>query len=514
MADEEQGVRDSTDLIDVSDVAAQFDEVTPTSERMEAAEGISESSLEPQMVEGPTIASLKDRLAAFLLDATVLYIAYWVLMLIYRSVALEKMAGPVPAWGIHGLIFHGLFLFLAFLYFLLFESVLYATPGKLLCRLTIRSADGNPPTISQCFTRNLLRPIDIILMPVLIPAACMELTGHRLRIGDLAGRTLVIRKFSKSRRQYSLTIDMLASATGRMIALLIDLLLFAAFIIGYGLLLTPEQPIFSMMLVVLLPIVCMIYFFVPEACIKTSLGKWLFGYTITNEDGSTLDVTGALTRTIFRPFDYNPFGFLMMYLSIRRQRAGDVAAGTVLCKVPRRWSALIGIGITVAVVFSVLYAGLSNRSSFLTGSFRINFLPAFEVRSVKKQPTPRDLGLLNIKEFNFAGNTPEELRRPPIFKAGETVYIVFMVNGGKEKFGKVWIQEDLIVRYPDGNIGLKLDNIIDFHEAVPAQGLIELTNNMALPPDAMPGRYTVSLIVRDKHTGRQINEQHFFYVQK
>lgn len=499
---------ESTDLIDVSDVAEQFEDVTPQSIHEEET-----GARQTPSVEGPTISSLKDRFAALTIDFILLYIIYWFLMIAYRGVALENAAGPVPAWGLHGLIFHGLFLLVAFLYFFLFESVAYATPGKLICRLTVRSSDGNPPRITQCFVRNLIRPLDLLLLPTLIPSACMEWTGHRVRLGDALARTLVIRKYSSSRRQYALTLDMLASSSGRMLAFLIDLIVFTMLVVGYALLLSPEQPLFSMMLVVLFPIVCILYYVITEAWTKTSLGKWIFGYTITLEDGSSLDTASAVIRTLFRPFDYLPFGYIAMLISIRRQRPGDLAAGTVLSKVPRKWMALIGIGVMTAVAFSLLYAGLSNRSSFLSSSFKINFIPAFEIRSRQVSAVaPQATGIMTIGDFNFAEGQPENIKKPAIFKPGNTIFIVFTMNGGAKKNGKLWIQEDLIVRYPDGSEGLKLDNVIDFHDELKIPGPIEMVNNIDLPQDAVAGRYTVSIVLRDKNTGRQLNEQRFFYV--
>lgn len=513
MPEDTETRHETTDLIDVSDVAAQFDETSPQgAQNLAAAEPITESSLEPHRVEGTSVANLRERFAAFTVDLIILYIVYWLSMTAYRSIALEEAAGPVPAAGIHGLVFHGLFLFIAFLYFLLFEAVLYATPGKLLSGLSIRRVDGLRPSITSCFVRNLLMPLDLILIPVLIPLAVMELTPNIQRLGDLIARTTVVRSKPMPRREYSLTLDMLPSATARSFAFLIDLILFLVLLVGYALLLTPESPLTSMLLIVFFPVLFVLFFMLPEATIKTSLGKWIFGYTICNEDGSTLETSGAMVRTILRPFDNNPIGYLVMLLSIRRQRPGDAAAGTVLCKVPRRLKGLIGIGIIIAIVSSIFYGGISNRKNFLSSDFQVNFLPAIQIGTQGLAGRRMTKGLLNIQQFQFAADKPDSIRRPAIFQPGEKVYLIFYVNGGAEKNGKVWIQEDLTVRYPDGTTGLKLENIIDFNEELEQPGPVEMTNNIALPADATPGRYTASIVIRDKNSGRKLNEQRFFYV--
>jgi uncharacterized RDD family membrane protein YckC len=505
--------RDSTDLIDVSDVAAEMDEATPApAESEEISQAISEPSLEPKAMEGPAPASLMGRFAAFAIDAIVLYVIYWFMMIGYRAIAFESAAGPLPARGLHGLIFHGLFLLVAFLYFLLFESVSGATPGKMICSLRLLNVRGQPPSIGACFLRNILLPVDIVLAPFVIPFASMEWTRRRMRLGDLVARTTVIRTLSSPRREFSLTLDMLPSASGRLLAFSIDLILFALLVVGYALLLTPESPLFSMMLIVLFPVVAALFFFIPEAVARTSLGKWLFGYAICNEDGSRLGTSGAFTRTFFRLFDLNPFGFLTILFSIRHQRPGDVAAGTVVCKAERQWKSLICIALTATVVLALLYAGISNRTNLLSSDFEINFLPSADMGSVGGKRAQRRPSIFTVKDFAFAAGSPDAKRSPALFKPGDKVFLVFSVMGGTRKDDKLWIQEDLTVRYPDGSTGLKLDNIIDFHEPLERPGPIELTNNIAIPEDAMPGRYVANIVIRDKNADRQITEQRFFYV--
>lgn len=513
MEDETQPHRASTDLIDVSDVATELDEVTaaPRTRRSTAEYGENFSAPLP-VDDAPTVASLKERLCAFLLDGMFLYTAYWFLMVAYRRVAFDQAAGPIPTDATHGLIFHGLYLLIAFLYFLLFESVLFATPGKLLCRLRVRRSNGGPPSIMACTLRTIMRPVDIVLMPLIIPVACMEWSARRMRLGDMLAKTIVVRTLAASPRRHDLILDMIPSASSRFIAFLIDLGIFGTFAAGYALLLSPDHPLVSMFLVVLAPVAMFLFLAVPEAAIKTSTGKWLMGYTIFNEDGSLVGLSGAVMRTLFRPFDTNPFGFLCMLASVRRQRPGDCAAGTVVCRIPRRWNALAGIGILIAVAASLAYGGISNRHSFLSSTFRINFLPTVSLTSRRGAFASSEKGVLSIRSFDFAAGDAQATRRPAVFQPGETVFLVFNVEGGTERDGMLWLQEDLTVRYPDGSMGIKIEDVINFKERVDRGGPIEMINSIALPPDAMPGRYTTSIVMRDMHSGRQLNEQRFFYV--
>jgi len=43
-------------------------------------------------------------------------------------------------------------------------------------------------------------------------------------------------------------------------------------------------------------------------------------------------------------------------------------------------------------------------------------------------------------------------------------------------------------------------------------GPIHFANNIAIPEGAQPGRYTITLTIRDKVSRQELKEQRFFYV--
>ncbi len=499
-----------TDLIDVGEIPTEFDddftrdrgEVTGR----EGAEGPAPGA------EGFLIAEIKDRFAALAVDACLLYCLYWALMPIFRSIALGQAAGPIPAAGTNGLIFHGLFLLICFLLFTLFEFALSATPGKMLCHLSVRKADGAPPSFGAAAIRNLLRFVDILLCPLLVPLAMMEWSPWHRRLGDLAAGTVVIRRLTRAPRQYALSLDIVASASRRTIAFCFDLLLVGAFGFGYALLLSPEQPLVSMLLVVLAPLFLLGFFTLPEWLTHTSPGKWVLGLAVCHEDGSAIGLSTAFIRNLWRAIDCNPFGFLTCLFSLRRQRPGDTAAGSVVVRVQREWRGFAGLVAALLVACAVAYAGASNRSNFLGGSFQVNFLPSIDLRGLASAaPASRDENL-TIRNFRFAAGDAETLRKPSIFQPGETLYLVFDLSGFGVQEGKAWIQEDLSVSYPDGSVGLKLENINDFNREVTEPGPVRFENHIALPANAQAGRYTVTITLRDKNSRREIKEQRFFYI--
>ena len=234
--------------------------------------------------------------------------------------------------------------------------------------------------------------------------------------------------------------------------------------------------------------------------------------SICHEDGTPLDFAGALTRTLWRPFGNNPIGFVTCLISLRKQMPGDLAAGTVVLRAPREWRGIIGTVLTLILVGSVLLAGLDNRDSFMHSGFEVNFLPSINLQGVNRPPkTGRPKNLL-IQHFNFAAENSSSIRRPAIFQPGEMLFVIFDVDGYTMKDGLTWIQEDLSVRYPDDSLGLKLENINDFKKKMQKTGPVRFENNITLPDSAQPGRYTITITLRDVNARRELKEQRFFYI--
>ncbi len=501
-----------TDLIDVDEIDANsledFSEPITDRGHIEAFGGDYSSQS-----EGVTTADASDRTSAAIFDFIFLYIMYWPLMLTYRLLALDGAAGPIPVAGAHGLIFHSLFILLAAVIFIVMEVTMGATVGKLICGLRVLRADALTPSVSSIIVRNLMKPVDLLLMPLLVPFACFEWTSLRKRLGDLLAGTVVFKKQVRSRRQIALSIDVIASATTRSLAFALDFSLAAVFIAGYVLLLSPSNPVLSMLLVVMFPVAILLFFALPECLLKTSAGKWIFGLIICHEDGTVVSSSGALIRSLWLSFDANPIGFMTMFCSLRKQRAGDLAAQTVVIKAKRELIGFIAVLATILITAAFFYVGSQNRDSVMHTGFQVNFLPSadFSGFAPAREISPSGLGIMN---FNFAegeGDTKTP-KRPAIYEPGETVTVVFQVTGYTVKGQKVWLEEDIAVNYPDGTAGLKIDNISEYNDRLRKPGPISFENTVALPEDASPGRYSVTITLRDRISQKEIKEQRFFYV--
>lgn len=88
---------------------------------------------------------------------------------------------------------------LAIVYYVVFETWLAATPGKLILGLRVRSADGTRIDLKAALIRNLLRLVDGFpyVIPYLVGAITVwtddegAAASHHRRIGDRLGGTIV-----------------------------------------------------------------------------------------------------------------------------------------------------------------------------------------------------------------------------------------------------------------------------------------------------------------------------------
>ncbi len=79
-----------------------------------------------------------------------------------------------------------------FIYFTLLEGFFGATAGKMLLGLRVVQLDGRPITWREAIVRNLLRPIDEIII-YLVAVISVWSSPRKQRLGDRAADTVVIR---------------------------------------------------------------------------------------------------------------------------------------------------------------------------------------------------------------------------------------------------------------------------------------------------------------------------------
>lgn len=491
------------------------EELTPIKERLPATPPeVSEISSVPRLSapKGTTfVATLRERFAAFFIDSLFLFYVYWICAIAYGRIFLASWDAAIPLEGWHALAFHGSFLCVCFFYYFLLEGIFLATLGKSICWMSVRKKNGEPASLLGVFVRNLLRFVDYaFIIPV---AFIMELTRYKQRLGDIITGGTVVKKFSHKAKTYSVTPDQLLSATGRTFAAIIDLFIFALFAGGYILLMNPNAPLISRWILLFSPLAFILYFMLIEMISETSPGKWLAGCIICHDNGRRLTISGSLVRTLWLVIDVNPLGALCIFLSSLRQRPGDLAAGTVILKHHRNLRGASSILIAIVLAAATIYPGLMNKDNILSSTFKLNFLPNFSfLNNLKVGEAPA--GPFAVQNFRFAANEPTDFRNPPMFTAGETVFIVFEVKDYTKRERDAWMQEDLSVTYPDGTVGLNQQNIVDFKQVVRGNAPIEFSNNITLPMNSQPGEYVVNVTVRDKFGGNEAKDLKKFYVRE
>lgn len=451
------------------------------------------------------IAALSERCIAGLFDVALLWIGYWGLNCGYHLITHGFWYGSVPVNSrTGGLIFHTVYLAGVFLYYFVCEGLAGATIGKWACALRVRTPTGALPSLGAIALRTLFRGVD--LLPFVIPGLCgllvMESTARHQRIGDFIANTVVV-KCGGAVAPDPITWDRLAGAFSRLCAGLIDGALWVGLLCASLLLLTDERPLFSHWLLLTLPSVWLL---LPAALMRwthTTPGLWLTGHRLVQENGLPLTFAHAVIRMALVPFDL-PLGLPAVFLSPRKQRLGDLVAGTLAVRAPRNVGGFVHGALLLVLLGVVGLAAWNNPRRFLTDAgtyqrnFRWHFIPSTELFPLLPQFTPAAEPFM-LRNFRFAEGKPENIRQPATYVAGETAWFVFDIHGYTLDSGEVWLQEDLAIRYPDNSFGLRQENIIDYKQVLRTKGPIELKNNVRLPVGFPTGKYTVFLTIRDQH---------------
>jgi uncharacterized RDD family membrane protein YckC len=86
--------------------------------------------------------------------------------------------------------------------------------------------------------------------------------------------------------------------------------------------------------------VTFLYYVLQESMFASTIGKHFLGLRIVGNGGDPVSIREALIRNLVRVVDWLPllylFGALAVIISSKKQRLGDIAAGTVVTLVPER----------------------------------------------------------------------------------------------------------------------------------------------------------------------------------
>lgn len=442
------------------------------------------------------VASLSDRFAALLIDATLLTYVF-----LLGGPALKTLvsipAGSPWQWEAsprNAIL--GMGAGVVFLYFVLFEGVIGRTPGKLLCRLSVQNKTGGAPSLFGVVIRNLFRFVDLALFP-LTGFGFAEASIRNQRLGDVLGGTSVRRALLSRRPVVSLSRVEWGSITRRLFALAVDLGFFGAAILAYILAIPIEQETTAKIALQVGPIFLVAYWVFCESFLGGTPGKLIFGLRVVDERARPVRIGSSLIRTIFRLFDHNPLGYLCAVLASHKQRPGDLAAQTSVIRTGWSLRGLVSLIIFALLLSGMAYWGINNEQNFVrTGHvLKIGRWSLPELPSQLKYY----LGLrLQVHNLHF-GRPQAPIGTEPSYAPGEIVYMTADVSGFIIQDGRTWLQHDLLVRGPQGESIIDILNVINKSFTVGHEDHQQLTSSFLLPLKLDSGRYQVRFRVRDRY---------------
>lgn len=447
-------------------------------------------------------ATTQERFAAFFVDLLI-FAAFGFAAFALLGLAVKQ---PLSGWTV-GAIWTGLHL----LYYFLTEAFLGTSPGKRLAGLRLRQTGGGRAPIAAVLIRNVLRIVDYPLF--FLAAGLMETTQRRQRLGDLAADTEVVRTVSFEAKRLPPEITPLAGATRRALAWMLDLSLVLPFLYGLLLLAPVSRPTLAGLVAAAALPVTLLLLAACETFFQTTAGKALLGMKVAQEDGRPASFATVLLRNVFKLLDANPVGYLCALLSSRKQRPGDIAAGTLVFRDRKGLNAWWPLLIMAFLALVVGRLGYVHADSFLRRNTDLKIGPVAFHPLPKAVQRLRFLHLGIVIEELDLGLTDASPNPGRNFIPGQAVYLQFRIAGYTVQEGKAWIQADVRVLDGDKNVVLDRADAINSSLNVGTRTSARLITRFSLSPQSPPGFYTVILTIRDMFVGKSVEERLDFTVR-
>ncbi len=461
------------------------------------------------------IASAAERFAAFFTDALILFYLGLGLLIgikIFMKTDLTRLFTLKPG---EEFLFGTSAAAVFFLYYLLFEGVLTASPGKLLAHLAVRTRKGKSPSLFAIVIRNIFRVVDYPLF--FLSIALMELTSRRRRLGDFLANTIVVRVEKPVESQ---DLSKRGGATRRVFAFLLD----AVWIVGFGygvlLMIPANHPLLAPIGLYAWPGLVLLYFSLAEGLFQTTFGKAVLGLKLCREDGGRISIAAALLRNFCRLFDLNPLGYFYTFVSSHKQRPGDIVAGTLVIRGSRGLRGWMAVPYMMILAATVLSLGFLNPQSAWRQKLDVRVGPyVFD-------PFTAPLELLSKGHIRFdllsgieitsleMGSNEQEALQDPAFEAGQVVYLIFRASGYRVKANQASFQADLKVVDSQERTILDSKNIIDAVLSMDGRTSAKMVTRFALNVAAVPGTYQATLTLRDAFAKTETAEKISFRVLK
>ncbi len=455
-------------------------------------------------------ATMQERFAAFFTDSLIFIYLLGALAMALKYFTKGDLLNPFSFRGTGAILFGSTGLALHFLYYLFFEGVFLASPGKICAGLSLQKKRGGTPSLFAILVRNLFRLIDYPLV-FLTGIGLIEATRRHQRLGDLVAGTVVLREVAFEGKRLPESTP-LGGSTRRTIAFLIDLAFWLPFFYGLMLLIPVQSPLISLITLNMVPTLTLLYLAITEAFFQTTIGKALLGLKVVQEDGRPATLATLLVRNLFLLVDANPVGYVCTVLSSRRQRPGDIAAGTIVVTNWKGFRHWLAVPFMILLSGTAAWFGYQNPDSFLrkgyhikAGKYRFEALPM----SVQRL-TFRGMRIEKLE----CGYSEDSANRKCLYDPGHTVYLLMTLSGYTVAKDTAWIQGDLQVRDTHRNIILDRINIINASLPAGKDKSARIVTRFALHPQSLPGPYEATLTLRDLFGNTRLTESQTFTIRK
>jgi uncharacterized RDD family membrane protein YckC len=139
-----------------------------------------------EMVAGKSYVGIGLRFVAAIIDG----IIFGIIGYLIGAVTGGSSAGGFQLEGGPAFLYY----VVVFLYFVLTETYMGGTPGKLALGMRVELEDGSPMTIGASVIRNLLRIVDFLPFAYILGMIMISTSPLKQRLGDRVAKTVVVKK--------------------------------------------------------------------------------------------------------------------------------------------------------------------------------------------------------------------------------------------------------------------------------------------------------------------------------
>ena len=442
------------------------------------------NSTAPQAPQGPTLGSLGARVVAHLIDLVFLALAFWMTGTAYGAWFGGLTESGFNLNGLPALVIISLTLVFFLIYLIVFEGLVGATPGKLILGLRVKTVGGQACSMAQAVVRNLLRIADGMIF-YLVGLITALVTKKRQRVGDLAASTVVARESCGTVARAGAAIFLLACVVG---------VIFASMYLRRH----PRVPIATFAITN-----------VRFADSETGPARTSPRYKPEEEVALYYEVVGyardpdgqiaVVTQNQLLAPDGKPF-FENKTIETRQKVAADAG--------PVKMHFTIGLPPWAPPGQFTINVQAEDQVAHKTQSAS----PAFSVDA----PPIEASATFVVKDIELAASRDGAALSPPVFTAGQSVWLRFRILGMKaDDKGRVVVTEDWGVTGPDGKSAFQKtdDSMIDDQFIYPPP-FVPYREYVTLPSSVDPGEYRFHVTLHDKNGGADFTIDQPFTINK